>query len=654
MSNFFSVENFQMTKRGLDFGIPGEPYSQYNYIDLIEECKTKDKELFSLRKIVNGAKYEQMRQELLRKELQGDPRLRRRHEQELKIGPLATIKKWQLGPPRLIISGYKPPSTIGLEITKMSMPISWPKRSVVIVSYDLSTSVYRVSTTKATYLLTNASTELNGEESLGLEIELEAYCDLIYLGTTAKPSICLRYKNHQVHYQQDNNIEINNVVGRVGVLLHRRRRTKEGILTQVWLVREKYNDFEDWKFVLRAYLIECTTFPQFAPEKERTRIRTKINTMRNELLNASKWNLSSWNYEKLMIVYEGEGWSLNSKPFTVIDGIMLMNLSQEASKAMSLISKMARVEIESRMEGFDTPKRKRLRERWTVPTGDVNVPIRPYEVVSNSKTNEMNVNMESSCQSCQRLLNESISFDNDVDASDERGGANGERVEMISYRETSKRKQTSHVYLVSCDDDDKRNPTLKKLGDEYAEGRWFDVSQSFTNIDATSPFRKLLDIGNESDWRQMYIKLRNYRPPSTLPSSSLTTPTFSRNGQKQKSKPPLTSPLTIERKVKRNMARSQSMQPLRDLKDTFQYATVPDTPIQKIRVPKGGWLQSETRRRTGPGSNDPKVTQEIALAKLKRKNERKKARKNRKREKRNRALEARRKQVMEEGFLPEI
>ena len=121
----------------------------------------------------------------------------------------------------------------------------------------------------------------------------------------------------------------------------------------------------------------------------------------------------------------------------------------------------------------------------------------------------------------------SISFDNDgnsenggsgsnVDASDERGGASGKRVEMISYRETSKRKQTSHVYLVSCDDDDKRNPTLKKLGDEYAEGRWFDVSQSFTNIDATSPFRKLLDIGNESDWRQMYIKLRNYRPPSTF------------------------------------------------------------------------------------------------------------------------------------------
>ena len=58
---------------------------------------------------------------------------------------------------------------------------------------------------------------------------------------------------------------------------------------------------------------------------------------------------------------------------------------------------------------------------------------------------------------------------------------------------------------------------------------------------------------------------------------------------------PLTSPLTIERKEKRNMARSQSMQPLRDLKDDFQYATVPDTPIQKIRVPKGGWLQSETR-----------------------------------------------------------
>ena len=83
------------------------------------------------------------------------------------------------------------------------------------------------------------------------------------------------------------------------------------------------------------------------------------------------------------------------------------------------------------------------------------------------------------------------------------------------------------------------------------------------------------------------------------------TSTAALRGLSQKSyliRPPLTSPLTIERKEKRNMARSQSMQPLRDLKDDFQYATVPDTPIQKIRVPKGGWLQSETRRRTGPGA----------------------------------------------------
>ena len=44
----------------------------------------------------------------------------------------------------------------------------------------------------------------------------------------------------------------------------------------------------------------------------------------------------------------------------------------------------------------------------------------------------------------------------------------------------------------------------------------FAAGTLVTVLDATSPFRKLLDIGNESDWRQMYIKLRNYRPPSTF------------------------------------------------------------------------------------------------------------------------------------------
>ena len=129
MSTILNIEAYQASNL-IALGIPDEPYSQYNYIDLIEECKTKDVELVSLRKMVNGAKYEQMRRDMERKALENDPN-RRRHAQELKVGPVALFD--ELGPPRIVISGFKPPSTIGLKISNMSLPLSWQSRDVFVV-----------------------------------------------------------------------------------------------------------------------------------------------------------------------------------------------------------------------------------------------------------------------------------------------------------------------------------------------------------------------------------------------------------------------------------------------------------------------------------------------------------------------------------------
>jgi len=67
MAQVLNIENYQAANRHfISLGIPDEPYSKFNYIDLIEELKKKDVELVELRKMVNGAKYEQMRRDMER------------------------------------------------------------------------------------------------------------------------------------------------------------------------------------------------------------------------------------------------------------------------------------------------------------------------------------------------------------------------------------------------------------------------------------------------------------------------------------------------------------------------------------------------------------------------------------------------------------
>jgi hypothetical protein len=638
-TQFFSVENYQSSGRSLEWGIPGEPYSRHNYIDLIEECKTKDKELTALRKIVNGAKYEQMRRDMEDKALQGDPRMRRRHEQELRVGPLASKAEWQLGPPRFLLSGYSPPSTIGLDIQSLCMPVAWPKRAVVVVSFDIPTQIYRVSTSDATFTLVGAADYLEGERSLGLEIELEAFCDLVYSGNDAKPSLQLRYRNHCIHHEQDQTVVLRQVSGRVSVLFHRRRANT----VQIWMVRELHDDYVDWKYVLKAYLTAVTTFPQFAPDKDRARIRRTINTMRDQLLDASRWNLPAWHYDRLMCVYEGQGWSLNDQPFTVLDGEMLMNLSQEAQKAMGMMVKMARFEIEQRIEGFDTPKRKRLRERWTIPFESVDAPRRPYEVM---KQNVLNVHMENVSHACERVLQKYVG---EVPTS----LCEKERVTMTSYNDIAKRKQASQVYLVQWIERD-CDPSLQ-TAETYVEGRWFDADKVLTSVGANGPFRKLLEVATTSDWRRIHVQLRDWRSTRLNRSSNaaLTPSRTQKSSNKNKGvavQHTTCTPATLKRESKPKNRKITA--------DNFQYDPIPDTPVQQLRIPKGGWLYSEMKRRVGPGTNDPKIPRsvkeqtKIKMAKAKRKRERKKALRRRKRDS---AAALRRSQSMDDScFLPKL
>lgn len=316
MSNqFFSVENYQAAttttnnrSRNLDWGIEGEPYSRYNYIDLIKQLKKKDKIIVQLNKQVDGAQYAEARRNMELKALEGDPRTRRRHQQELRVGPLASENDWMHGPPRFLLSGYKPPSTIGLDIQKLFLPTAWVTRPVVVVHFDIPSQSYHVATEAATFLLVDAATHLGGERAVGKEIILTAWCDLVFVSSSSSPSLLLRYRSHEERTEDEirRTPDVNKVVGSSCVVLHRRRRRHSK--TEIFLVREINEDFDEWKNVLRTYLIKIVEFPQFAPDEERRQIRRTINDMRVQLLDSVRWNLSNWPYDKLMIVYESQGW----------------------------------------------------------------------------------------------------------------------------------------------------------------------------------------------------------------------------------------------------------------------------------------------------------------------------------------------------------
>ena len=711
MAQVLNIENYQAANRHfISLGIPDEPYSKFNYIDLIEKLKKKDVELVELRKMVNGAKYEQMRRDMERKALEGDPRLARRHSQELRIGPYVEPKISIFGnefdtdeednhktggdgggdddddesqkqyPPKIIISGFKPPSTIGLAVTEMHLPNGWCKRDVIVKSYNIATQEYLISTSKASFILCDASEYLLGDKSIGIEIELEASCDLIFQSNVTIPIVRLKYIHHITHYKQDDNLTVNNVSGRVSLLMHRYHPLTKQI--QFYIVQDKRDDYINFKYVLRSYLVQVTTFPQFAPNKERKRIRHLINSMRDQLLDEKRWNLKIWSYDKLMIAYEGQGWSLNNLPFTVKDGEMLMNLNQEATKAMEMIGSMARKELEKRLIAKDTKKLQELRKRWTLPMNYVDNAVRPYEIETSvmqkrhQSTKQIDINMESIEQAVKRTMKEY------VPSSTQYQKKKLKVIETLSYNEQINLSQTSYVCLLPMLFKDTIETTIKETmptdhcssamtsttidkellvgNTSYTCGKWMNGSNILNNLHRNN-FNLMLEITSKSEFYQLYdIIQEDHRKllihtSLKLPSSPTTRSTNAAEENTDEMK------YVAQQKQLKTPARNRNNSN-KDYEhgdeddDEEEYAS---TPLTKLKVPKGGWLYSESKRRIGPGTNDPKLPatasqrKQINDAKMKRKRQRKKAL--RKKRKQQRHLNLARSKSMNDGaFLPKL
>jgi hypothetical protein len=680
--NFFSVDAFQAhdkrrratlagggaakpLARDLSWGIEGEPYSRLNYVDLIDEIKLRDKELHSLREQVNAAKYEQMRRDMEANEELAPGARPRRHYQESRLGPLAHVDDPQLGPPLIKISGSSAPAQIGCTLERLRMPTSWPARDVVVCHFDVPSQLYTVSTDEQTYLLDDAAEILQFGDAVGQEIHLHANADLVYTALHAHPTLVLRYRSHERHYDPEQRT-VARVQGKCAAVIVDPAR---GL---IFMTRPTKDDFTEWKYVLKRYLTTVQTFPHFAPDEERQQIRKNINRLRDILLDAQRWRLDGWHYDKLCVVFEGQGWALDGRPFDHIDGQMLMNLDQESTKCLRMCAKMCRKELETRLDAFDTPAVKRIRERWTLPVVDVCAPTRPFEIMrsfrrgtNTAATQLLDTAIEGERAGCMRCAN--AYYAGEVRHDKKNGGAYsrvsdavpaGEDKAFLSVRYLNARvglHQTSHLMFVQRDSRVKGSAKVNMRGgqDEFCdEGKWFDARQVLCGVRESGPFRLLLKFASANNWIEalhtiMALKGQGHGAPAeaaAAASPGSAAALVPRGGQPQQGHPP--------------QPRHQHQQRTPQVRwDTRELVQTPATPahdrIRKIPVPPGGWLRSESERRIGPGTNNPKKAESgkeqrrIERAKRRRKRERKKKLKKMKRG-------LRRSQSEESALLPPI
>ena len=209
--------------------------------------------------------------------------------------------------------------------------------------------------------------------------------------------------------------------------------------------------------------------------------------------------------------------------------------------------------------------------------------------------------------------------------------------------------QSSHVCLVPFPDSTNRhNPNqtegdgsqLLKSNSTYVQGQWIGALEILENLHSTN-FNQLLTIASKTEWQRLFRTHLSDRGGGGGGSS----------GWIQRRRRRVNEEENITTGCSRSSSRSSS---------------TPPPPLSKLIPPEGGWLYSESRRRLGPGTNDPvlpktaKQRKHITDAKNKRKLDKKRRRKReRKRKLAERTREnfntmERSKSMTNSGFLPTL
>ena len=254
--------------------------------------------------------------------------------------------------------------------------------------------------------------------------------------------------------------------------------------------------------------------------------------------------------------------------------------------------------------------------------------------------------------------------------------SNNRIVETMSHNNRTNISQTSKIYLVPMKYTDTTTTTTKHTNTAdnnnktintatttttttdnvmlrgnavYSQGKWTNASFVMKKLNTTN-FQEMLNITSKNEWKKIHhacVK-RGYSEGGGGGSGSNTVAL-------------LDSPSTQQHRPRTFIELPTPRTPTAHTKHRGRKMHAEDwygeTPITKIRPPTGGWLYSESQRRIGPGTNDPKLPEtasqrkKINEAKIKRKSERKKAIKKKRREQRRLA---RSKSMNDGAFLPKL
>ena len=183
----------------------------------------------------------------------------------------------------------------------------------------------------------------------------------------------------------------------------------------------------------------------------------------------------------------------------------------------------------------------------------------------------------------------------------------------------------------------------------YSQGKWTNASFVMKKLNTTN-FQEMLNITSKNEWKKIHLAcVKRGGGGGGGGESGSNTVALLDSPSTQQHRPrtfiELPTPRTPTAHTKHRNRKMHA-------KDWYG-----ETPITKLRPPTGGWLYSESQRRIGPGTNDPKLPEtanqrkKIQKNKLKRKSERKKALKKIRREQRRLA---RSKSMNDGAFLPKL
>lgn len=259
-----------------DDDLHGDPYRAFTYNQLIALCREKDAKLKKQEYTIKAMKSDVVRKKMREKaRLRGELRTKRLYKED--------IQRF-----RVFIETDGTLSSIGLEFKSFMLKVAWRPRVVRILSFDILTRTYLVASEKHIWQLHEAYDLLDqsNDKVAGREIYLKADC---YISSSPHLEEMERHEDYilickQLQLVPSFQQQMKEYYRYVCVLIQ--------CGEEVYVVKDRFNDFYKYKEHLVKYLDQIASFEKFASKRKRQLDMEYISLLKKNITSPTAHRLS--------------------------------------------------------------------------------------------------------------------------------------------------------------------------------------------------------------------------------------------------------------------------------------------------------------------------------------------------------------------------